>query len=212
MELNKNQLLFESIKIWNRELKNIEYHLSRMNRSRHELFDKNLPLLTNLDIMRLCGSSLLGLNNNIKKMRIFYNAQLTSFDIVDYKKKEVRTLKKIYSLDAEYPHKYANRSQLDKFHLLRKNCDDVLIIKNERGVNRVTDTTISNIIFFDGEKHITPAQPLLNGTCRQRLLDKKIISCAEILEKDIKNFQSFRLVNAMIDFDEAEEIDVKNIV
>jgi len=47
--------------------------------------------------------------------------------------------------------------------------DEVVFIKN----GMVTDCSIGNLLFFDGHEWITPYIPLLKGTQRAFLLDKK---------------------------------------
>ena len=84
---------------------------------------------------------------------------------------------------------------------------DILIVKKEF----ITDTSFSNIIFFDGDNWITPSTPLLEGTKRKELLEKNIISEQEIKFSDLKNFKKAILINAMLDFDEIAEIEIKNI-
>ena len=51
----------------------------------------------------------------------------------------------------------------------------------------------------------------LEGTMRQRLLDEKIIQLREIRSSDIRSFDTFRIINAMLEF-ESPEIEVSAIV
>ena len=76
----------------------------------------------------------------------------------------------------------------------------------------ITDTSFSNIIFFDGANWITPSTPLLEGTKIKELLEKKIISEQEIKLKDLIKFSKAKLINAMIDIDDGNEIEMKNIL
>jgi 4-amino-4-deoxychorismate lyase len=82
-----------------------------------------------------------------------------------------------------------------------------LIIKNEL----VTDTSIANIAFFDGEKWLTPKKPLLKGTTRARLLENGEIFEADIDVHTLKNYTQVALLNAMIDFDIISEDKQKAI-
>ncbi len=86
-------------------------------------------------------------------------------------------------------------------------CDDILILKN----GKVTDTSIANIVFFDGNKWYTPEFPLLNGTTRERLVSEKKIILRDITFKQIKSFEGFRLINSMIDFENQELININSI-
>ena len=49
------------------------------------------------------------------------------------------------------------------------------------------------------------------GTQRQKLIELNEIDQEEITAKDIRSFDTFKLINAMLEFD-GPEIDVKNIV
>ena len=80
---------------------------------------------------------------------------------------------------------------------LRKNCDDILIVK--RG--QVTDSSISNIVFRRGKHWYTPWSALLKGTTRAYLLERNIIKEEKIRIEDLKTFESFKLINAMLEFD-----------
>jgi 4-amino-4-deoxychorismate lyase len=85
--------------------------------------------------------------------------------------------------------------------------DDILIIKN----GNVTDTSFSNIVFFDGTKWLTPAQPLLRGTKREKLIRENIIFEETITKNEIQRFQNAVLINAMIDIEESPIIEIQNI-
>jgi 4-amino-4-deoxychorismate lyase len=89
-------------------------------------------------------------------------------------------------------------------HKQKGNADDVLIIKN----NEVTDTSFANVIFFDGNRWVTPKHPLLPGTQRAFLLENGIISEAVIKFSDIPAFQKIRIINAMIRFEDRLEVKV----
>ena len=83
---------------------------------------------------------------------------------------------KIIHADIEYPLKYEDRHEINHLFGQKGDADEIIIIKN----GLVTDTSIANLAFFDKGQWITPAQPLLNGTTRQRLLDENKIICADI--------------------------------
>ncbi len=54
---------------------------------------------------------------------------------------------------------------------MKKEMQMKLCVKN----GLVTDCTIGNLVFFDGTGWVTPDQPLLKGTKRQALLDRKLV-------------------------------------
>lgn len=115
----------------------------------------------------------------------------------EYKKRDISSLKLVYDDKIEYALKSTCRDRLNALYDQRGECDDVLIIKN----SLVTDTTIANIAFYDSDRWVTPALPLLKGTTRERLLRDKKIFEADIAVEDLKKFSKIALMNAMVDFD-----------
>lgn len=179
-------LLFESIKVKNGKIYNLEYHQQRVDK--HSTI--NLFAYINKDVViPVVGEY---------KLRILYTRNhVQSHSIELYSPKKLESLRIVIDNSIDYHKKYENRTDLDNLMAVKGECDDILIIKN----NLVCDTSFSNIIFFDGEKWITPEKPLLEGTCRARLMAQKIISPQLITFNDLKLFSKFLLINAMLDFD-----------
>lgn len=188
--------LLETIRIADRRLINMAYHNERFNRSRRELFGITEEL--NLeDIVRLPGN----LNIGTWKCRIVYDSTIHSIGFSPYTPRIVRSLQLVADDTIDYHYKYLDRTRFD--HLRSQiQSDEILIVKN----GFITDTSYSNIIFYDGEKWITPSSYLLNGTMRQFLLDTSRIVCDEIRPADICYFKSARLINAMLDMETGEAI------
>lgn len=115
----------------------------------------------------------------------------------EYKKRDISSLKLVYDDEIEYALKSTCRDGLNALYAQRGECDDVLIVKN----SLLTDTTIANIAFYDSNRWVTPALPLLKGTTRERLLRSGQIFEADIAVKDLKKFSKIALMNAMVDFD-----------
>ena len=63
----------------------------------------------------------------------------------------------------------------------------------------ITDSYYANVVFFDGKDWWTPERPLLEGTCRARLLANGIIKTTPLQVEDLKNFLGIKLINAMRD-------------
>lgn len=185
--------LVESICFKDNKLQNIEYHNRRFNDSRKKLFgikeDINLG-----EIIKIPEN----LKQTIYKVRVIYSKKIEKIEFQEYIYRKRDSLKIVFSNDIDYSFKYIDRKNLENLFSQRGNCDDILIIKN----NRPTDTFASNIVFFDGKKWLTPAFPLLKGTKRQFLIEQNIIYEEDILLKDLKNFKGFRLINAMLEWDE----------
>ena len=195
-------LLLETIKTVEHNLINLEYHQQRVNRSIQDLFNKNAGI--NLDEeIKVPGH----LGKGLYKCRVIYNLEITKVEFLPYKQPEITTLKLVTGNDLEYCYKFENRQAITKLLELKGRCDDILILKNDL----ITDTSFCNIIFSDGNNWITPSKPLLKGTQREYLLEKGIVSEAIIKSSDIYNFNSFKLINAMIDFETSQTLPVTNI-
>jgi len=193
--------LLETIKYKNGALQNIKYHNERFNRSRAGLFGtkNNLLLQEHIIIPAMRG-------NGTFKCRIIYSRNIESVEFIPYQIRQVRTLKLVHDNDIEYTHKYLDRSCIEK-HLSQTKTDDILIVKN----GLITDVSYANIIFYDGIKWVTPSAPLLNGTKRSQLLDIKIIYEEDIKCSDIRKFKKAKLINAMLDMEDSQEISINNI-
>jgi 4-amino-4-deoxychorismate lyase len=131
------------------------------------------------------------------RCRIVYDAKNIEVEYIPYVKRDVKRLKLIYNDEIEYEKKYANRELLDSLFALKAECDDILIVKS----GLITDTSIANIAFFDGEQWLTPKRPLLRGTTRERYLKSKKIVEKDIFVDDLQEFSKIALMNAMVDFD-----------
>nr|WP_241518404.1 aminotransferase class IV [Bacteroidetes bacterium endosymbiont of Geopemphigus sp.] len=110
--------------------------------------------------------------------------------------------------DIEYRYKLTDRSAFEKLKPEDTEHTEIIIVKK----GFVTDTSYANLAFFNGNEWHTPAQPLLKGVQREHLLKLGMIREREIREKDLKNYKTVRLINAMLDFEEYQlELDMKII-
>jgi 4-amino-4-deoxychorismate lyase len=194
--------LIESIKLLDGNFCNVFYHEQRMIRSLEQLFgiedDIHLDkFLNSLDPPKA----------GLYKCRILYDDKTRDVEFIPYQAKAIRTLKIVHHNRISYDFKFANRKTIDKLYLKREQNDDILIVKN----GKVTDSSFANIVFKNGKDWITPWHPLLAGTMRQKLIESNKITPEKILEGDIKTFESFKLINSMMEFD-GPEIEVSNIV
>lgn len=141
------------------------------------------------------------------KCRIVYDAvsRVVSFD--PYEPRAVRMVRAVEDDAISYPYKFEDRDAINRLFLRRDGCDDVLII--QRG--KVKDCSYANIVFRKGKEWFTPDEPLLPGTMRQKLIDENKIRIREIRAKDIRFFDGFKIINAMLEF-ECAEIEVSKIV
>lgn len=177
---------FESIRVADGKVFHLNYHQRRVERI------SAVQLQEAVDRVSLPQKGLY-------KLRISYTpTAILRTDIQAYTPKDIDSLKGVYDDHIDYSLKSEDRSALNRLHRLRESCDDVLIIKN----GRITDTSYCNILFSDGAKWITSDTPLLEGTCRARLIEEGKIGVEEIRVTDLHAFKYYMLVNAMLDFDE----------
>lgn len=195
-------LLFETIRLQNGVLQNLEYHNFRLNQSRKAIFHASDSI--NLDlILHIPDTCLQG----IFKCKIIYTTKVEDVYFEPYLPRPVNSLKLITDDTIAYNFKYTDRNQLDKLYAKRGTSDEILIVRN----GFITDTSFSNITFYTGDKWLTPAIPLLAGTMRSFLIENKTIIEAKIKVTDLPQFQKARLINAMLPFESEIDIPVEKI-
>lgn len=190
-----NKKYLETIKIDDLKICNLSYHQKRVD---------NTIGAEKLDLQEIVKPPVEGL----LRCRIVYSLQECKVEYIPYIKRNVQVLKAVFSNTIEYDKKYEDRTALDLLFAQREECDDILIIKN----GYVTDTSIANIAFYDGEKWLTPTKPLLAGTTRARLLEEKKILSADIKYEELYKFKKLALMNAMIDFDIIAQENIGDVI
>ncbi len=141
------------------------------------------------------------------KCRVIYDSVSIQVEFSPYQKKTINKLVVRVDDTINYHFKYANRERLNILSQNLKKAEEMLVVKN----NLLTDTSFTNIALFDSKKWYTPAYPLLQGTRRNDLLSKNIIHEKDIAIDHLKDYLKIKLFNAMIDWNEAWELDIKNV-
>ncbi len=207
-------LLLETIRYENGQFENLRYHQQRMDASRKALFNDSMKIDLEAALIKEIEFRKTGHpkekllpGKGLFKCRVIYDTQIRSVEWLHYKYPEIHSLKMVCSDEIEYSHKYAKRDILNQLLEKKDTADDILIKKN----GFITDTSFCNILFYNGRNWVTPSFPLLNGTQRQYLLGKEQILTAEITPADLGNFSKVRLINAMIRFEDALDVDISNI-
>lgn len=195
-------LLIESIKLLDGQFHNLFYHEQRMNRSLKMLcgVQENFNLENFLQQFERPTQGLY-------KCRLIYDDQSREVEFVPYQPKAIQKLRIVEHDRISYEFKFKDRKLINRLYELRNECDDILIVKK----GYVTDSSFSNIVFRRNKKWVTPWSALLKGSMRTKLLERNVIDQEEIRIEDIKSFESFKLINAMLEFD-GPEIEVSNIV
>lgn len=172
-----------------------------MNESRRNLYNctDNVNVRDMVSIPEAC-------QHGIYKCRIIYADEVFDITFEKYNRRIIRNLKLIYDDAIDYSYKYEKKERLLSLLEQREQCDDILIVKK----GRITDTSFSNIAFFDGYTWITPASPLLKGTKRAHLLAMGLITEEKLTVGDIPRFHQAALINAMLELGDTV-LPVQNI-
>jgi 4-amino-4-deoxychorismate lyase len=195
-------LLIESIKVLDGKFYNLFYHEQRMLRSLQTLCGQEEDFNLEEFLSHIEAPS-----KGLFKCRIVYDDISKEVEFSKYEIRPVNSLQLVEHDRISYEYKYVDRKTIDRLYQLKKNADDILIAK--RGL--VTDSSYANIVFRKGKEWFTPWSALLNGTQRQKLIDDNKVIQEEIKVKDIRSFDTFKIINALLEFD-SPEIDVKNIL
>ncbi|MCE7068087.1 aminotransferase class IV family protein [Dyadobacter sp. CY326] len=192
-------LCFETICVEHRTLKNLSYHEARLNKTRRDLmgFEDHWNLTELLAVPE-------SIDNTLHKCRVSYGEEIEEIKWEPYSIRTIRKVQRVYHDNIDYRFKYENRDELNALFAQRKDADEILIIKN----GFVTDSLYCNVAFFDGNVWHTPSSPLLPGTQRAFLLDSEVIREADIRESDLRKFSRVKLFNAMLDWENAVELDI----
>ena len=163
-----DELLFiETIRVEDGIFVRPELHLHRMRQTVREAYG----VAFNFDLAD--GSIPLQHRKGTVKCRIVYGRSLSEISFAPYVPREIRSLRLVAADDElDYHLKYADRSALARLLQRRDDCDEILIVRD----GAITDTSYSNVAFFDGRKYVTPDTFLLNGTRRQYLLGAGAVS------------------------------------
>ncbi len=143
-------LLFETIKIADGIPCHLSWHNERLNRSRREFW----PVKDDLDLTSIIRVPQ-EYQQGIVRCNVYYEKGIEQITFNRYSRKEIKNLRLVESPGIDYHVKYTDRSALDLLLDQKEGCDEILI---EVG-GLITDTTISNIAFFDGKNWITPEKP-----------------------------------------------------
>jgi 4-amino-4-deoxychorismate lyase len=134
----------------------------------------------------------------IVKCRIVYDREIQTIDFLPYFPKAILSLKLVRAESLEYQFKYLDRSVIEQLLADHKDYDEIILVKN----GCITDSSYSNLAFRAGEDWYTPDEPLLRGTCRQRLIEAGILHPVKIRPEDVYQYSHVSLINAMLDLED----------
>ncbi|MBX2914982.1 MAG: aminotransferase class IV [Cyclobacteriaceae bacterium] len=192
--------LLESIYVCDGKFRNLHVHQARITNSAQVLFRQPLKWTLESILMKANIPT-----SGLFKARLVYDQEFVNVEFIPYQVKPVASLK-LVEADFQYAHKFVNRELLDEVFGKREMCDDVIIVQN----GFITDATYANLIFKKDNKWFTPTTCLLPGTMRTYLLMEKKISEAKIQVDNLNQYESCKLINALLGWD-APEIPVTAI-
>jgi 4-amino-4-deoxychorismate lyase len=181
----------------------LEWHQLRLDRSHPLYFAKAKPIVLR-EVVQVPAFAKSGLF----KCRMTYAAEVESLEFGRYQRRRIRSLRLVDAGEVSYAHKWLDRSAIKRLLAQRADADDILMVGSD---GCITDSSIANIAVYDGECWLTPARPLLAGTCRARLLRLGKLQEAELHPEDLRKFQKIRLFNAMTGWSAAWEISIAHI-
>ncbi len=192
----------ETIKLLDGQLYNMEYHQQRVNKTAFHFFrsKQHVDLQYHFSQFNLPQQGFF-------KCRVIYEHKILSLQFLPYTIKPIKSLKVVEQNEIEYKYKFENREELTSLFDQRKNCDEIIIVKDKM----VTDASYANLVFKRDDKWFTPTTYLLNGTMRQSLLNQGEINAKTISIDDIGKFEKVKLINSMLGLD-GEEIPTSQIV
>jgi len=180
-------LLFESIRYeggWH----HLEYHEARMTKAIQSVFKKRKTFNLRKDIS-------LPKDLGPKKYicRIHYGLDIEDYHFQVYQEHTIKQIRFVVDENIKYPHKYTNRSFLNKHKEACAPFEEAIIIN--KGLIR--DSTWSNVAFWNGTEWHTPTYPLLKGTCRARLLDKGEIISKKLRLEHLEQYSKVSFLSAL---------------
>ena len=190
-------LFFETLRVEKGTVSNIAEHNLRLNKTIKSYFGIQLELdLTNY--------LQLPLDEHLYRCKVLYDTKIKDVQFYPYKERKIKSFKLINS-KIKYNLKYADRVDIDNLFSQRDSADEIIIVDDN---GYVKDTSIANIAIQKDGIWFTPAQPLLEGTVRNKLIKENILHKMPMKMKDIVNADSFAIMNAMIGFKVIEDEEI----
>jgi 4-amino-4-deoxychorismate lyase len=193
---------FESIAIVQGKPRNLFFHQARIERTFKHFFPKDEA--HHLEYLLFKQKFV---DAPLVKCKFTYNENRFAFYQLKYIPKTFKRFILIRDDHIDYPFKLTERTALDN-HLKKIPAEHQYIIIKK---NLVTDSSYSNLIFYDGYRWLTPAKPLLAGTMRASLLAEWKIHDEHIESRNLHLFKKFKLINALNSFEDAKEYSINLI-
>ncbi|MBN2351677.1 MAG: aminotransferase class IV [Spirochaetales bacterium] len=195
--------LLETITIKNGRALHLDLHNRRANEARRILFGATDEIDLGEHVLPARSAAVMPL----VKCRVLFRDRVERVEYLPYRLPAVASLKLVRADDVDYRFKFEDRAALTALLSLKGGCDEILIVR--RGL--VTDTSVSNVVFSDGTRYVTPDDPLLAGVKRESLLREGKITAARITVDDIGRYRRLYLINCLIDLEDDVSVPVSAI-
>ncbi len=193
---------FESIKVKDGVIYNLSNHQDRVNRTL-----KNFGISENKIALTEIVKTVPIPKKSLYKLRISYGLEGSfQHEMIPYQYKKISKFSLVDIKGQQYDFKFENRAWINDA-LLQSGKDEIMM--HDAGF--IKDSSYANLVFFDGSKWYTPAKPLLEGTQRAKLLKDGIIQAKAIHINELDSFHSFRLINAMMLWENSTEYSISLI-
>jgi 4-amino-4-deoxychorismate lyase len=193
---------FESIAVISGQTRNLFYHQKRMDKTFKHYYPGSES--HHLDYLL---SKIKFLDAPMVKCKFSYNETAYKIYQIKYQIKKYHAFYLLEDNSISYAYKFTDRTAIENLQS-KVSSDSQVIITIQ---NRITDSSFSNIIFFDGYRWLTPANPLLPGTMRASLLAEWRIHEESIQTSHLAMFKSFKLINALNTFEDSPEYPIELI-
>lgn len=176
----------ETIALKDGRLLNLCSHADRFDRTRNYMKWEKMDLIQILSDLNLP-------ENGFIKVRVVYDEKQAEVSWELYNMPVIMRVGIVICEDICYNYKSTDRRIFAHLHQVYPGFDDFLIVKN----GLFTDSTFCNIAFFKDGEWITPEKPLLEGTKRSLLLERKEIKKGNIELSRLREYTHISFFNAL---------------
>lgn len=196
-------LLIETGRVQHGELLRLAYHQARLDAARAHFFP-HAPYLSLVELLQVPPA----FSSGSYRCRLLYGEGIEQVDFTPLVKRQFRKLKVVHAkADFNYSYKLADRRGLNELLAQKGGADEVIIARE----NRITDSSIGNLVFRKNGEFFTPKEPLLLGTQRTYLLQQGLLQEKEILLAHLPSFEAVGIINALIDWKEIAWVDIQDV-
>lgn len=199
--MKKKFRFIESIRVEDNVPKLLDWHQKRVNETLRFHGMENHIHLEKLFLQ----SDFQG--KGVYKWRVVYDEKgVCSSAFQQYFPKKITRFRTVDASGFRYPFKYEDRHFLEQRS--KASYEDFIFLDK----NNITDSSFSNLVFYDGKAWFTPKTFLLNGVQRQFLLATGRIFESSITVEHLSAFTHFKLINAMLPLEEATAYEIGQII